>query len=210
MFGRSSSATAVADDTDVERTDPDGTALDDGETTVRRRALKTDEITTYPDGPVDRTERIPTGVGRHNRTDEDVVVPPATERPVEEPVAERPVVDEPVEERRRWAHVSMLATLSMIIGVLSVAATLTGLLAPLGFAGGIVAALLGIFAVPSVSRRHVSGHGLMMFGVLLGVVAVVLSLLAINGELSWLNSNTDEVATVHTWLNDHMHWLRRW
>src|SRR5262249_18564036 len=43
---------------------------------------------------------------------------------------------------RRWAHVSGAATLCLILGTLSVAATLTGLLAPIGFAAGVLAVLL--------------------------------------------------------------------
>ena len=109
-----------------------------------------------------------------------------------------------------WAHVSFTAALSLVAGTLAIAATLTGLLAPLGFAAGVVAATLGLISIASVGRPHVTGHGVVLTGLVFGVVAIVLSLLAINGQLSWLSSKTDEIAVVHNWLNDHMHWLRRW
>jgi hypothetical protein len=70
--------------------------------------------------------------------------------------------------------------------------------------------ILGLISVASVGRPHVTGHGVVLTGLTFGVVAVVLSLLAINGQLSWLSSKTDEIAVVHNWLNEHMHWLRRW
>jgi hypothetical protein len=97
-----------------------------------------------------------------------------------------------------------------IVGTLAIAATLTGLLAPLGFAAGILALLLGLIALVAVRRPNVTGHGLMVFGIVFGLIAIALSMLAMGGQLSWLSKNTDEIATVHTWLNDHFHWLRRW
>jgi hypothetical protein len=111
---------------------------------------------------------------------------------------------------KRWVHVSAMATLSLIVGTLAVAATFTGLLAPLGFAGGVLAVLIGLLALAAVRRPAVTGHTLVMLGILFGVVAIALSLLAINDSLSWLSNKTDEVSTVHTWLNNHIHWLRRW
>jgi hypothetical protein len=140
-----------------------------------------------------------------------VVGPDAVGQPdaVAEPVVTEPVVAEPVEPKR-WVHVSMVASLSTIVGVAAMGATLTGLLAPLGFAAGVLALLLGLLGMYSVARPNVTGHGLIIFGLVLGAVAVVLSVLAMNGELSWLSSKTDEIAKVHGWLNEHMHWLRRY
>jgi hypothetical protein len=103
-----------------------------------------------------------------------------------------------------------MATLSLIAGTLAVAATLTGLLAPLGFVAGVLAVLFGVFAIYAVRRPAVNGHGLIALGLLFGVVAVGLSVLAMNHSVSWLSNRTDEIAVLHNWLNDHIHWLRRW
>jgi hypothetical protein len=119
-------------------------------------------------------------------------------------------VTEPVAESPRWVHVSAAATLSVVVGTLAVAASLTGLLAPLGFVGGILAVLIGVFALYAVRRPAVAGHSLVGLGVLFGLVAIVLAVLAMTGSVGWLTKSSDEVATVHNWLNDHMHWLRRW
>jgi hypothetical protein len=114
-----------------------------------------------------------------------------------------------VAERQRWAHVSSAATFSLIVAVGAIAATLTGLLAPLGFAGGILAVLLGLAAFTGVRRSGVTGHSLVTLGIVLGLAAIVLSVLAMGHQISWLDSRTDEVARLHNWLNNHMHWMRR-
>jgi hypothetical protein len=142
------------------------------------------------------------------RNHSDQTEPMPTAEPGAEPVTEP--VAEPVGDSKRWTHVSALATLSLIVGTLAVAATLTGLLAPLGFAAGVLAVLIGILALYAVRRPAVTGHTLLGIGVLFGLVAIVLSLLAMNHSLSWLDSKKDEIATVHTWLDAHIHWLRRW
>jgi hypothetical protein len=185
MFGRNS-ATAVA---------PDETPEDERtEVVTRRRA--TDEDSTI--------DRDSDSTGRRVAVDD---AEPVVES---ERVAKEPVVEREPAESKRWAHVSVVASLTLVIGALSVAATLTGLLAPIGFATGVLALILGALATYSISRPNVTGHGLVMFGVLFGIISIVLSLLAINGQLTWLSSDTNEITTVHNWLNDNMHWLRRW
>ncbi len=128
-------------------------------------------------------------------------------------VAPETVVTEPVAvpdaDVKRWVHVSFSGVLSIIVGTLALAATFTGILAPLGFAAGILAIIFAMIALVSVSRPHVTGHGLLIFGALFGLVAVVLSMLVMSNDLSWLSKDTNEVTVVHNWLNDHMHWLRR-
>jgi len=126
--------------------------------------------------------------------------------PVTEPSTER----EPLAAPTRRTRASALATLSLVAGSFAVAAALTGLLAPLGFAAGVVAVLFAVFALPAVRRPTVNGRGLVSLGLLFGLVAILLSLLAMSHSVSWLSNRTDEIAVVHTWLNDHIHWLRRW
>jgi hypothetical protein len=213
MFGRRTSTTTDPDSNVVDDrgerivSSPDGTraytvpARSDGterwdrEPAVSERAAEQRESDAAREAAAeqaanDRTETLP-----------------ATE-PVAEPVTEP--VAEPVAESKRWAHVSGMATLSLIVGTLAVAATLTGLLAPIGFAAGVLAILIGIIALYAVRRPGVTGHTLVGLGVLFGLVAIVLSVLAMNDSVSWLSSKTDEITNVHNWLNDHMHWLRRW
>ncbi len=122
-----------------------------------------------------------------------------------EPVTER----EPLAAPRR-TRASAMATLSLIAGTLAIAATLTGLLAPLGFVAGVVAVLFGVFALHAVRGPNVNGHGLVGLGLLFGFVAILLSVLAITHSTPWLSNRTDEISVLHNWLNNHLHWLRRW
>jgi hypothetical protein len=201
MFGRHASETPsgdtlVEDPTDPAVADTDNAVVDENTAEVREQEAAREGAEQQAEA--DNTQRI--------RTRPVVATPPVVDEPatVDEPVT----VEEPV--KTGWAHVSLMATLSLVVGTAAIGATLTGLLAPLGFAAGILAILLGFIALVAVRRNNVTGHGLMVFGIAFGVVAVVLSMLAMGGQLSWLSSKTDEIATVHNWLNDHFHWLRRW
>lgn len=191
MFGRHTSTT----------TDPDSNVVDErGERFVSSPdGTRADNVPGRSDG----TERWDPEQSANDRTETLPAGEPVAE-PVTEPVAE------PVADSKRWAHVSGMATLSLIVGTLAVAATLTGLLAPIGFAAGVLAILIGIVALYAVRRPGVTGHTLVGLGVLFGLVAIVLSVLAMNDSVSWLSSKTDEITNVHNWLNEHMHWLRRW
>lgn len=192
MFGRNS-ATAVA---------PDETPADERTEVVTSRRAD-DEESAIDRDPTVRTEPRDSGSADRRVGGDEPVVESGQ-------LAKEPVVEREPAESTRWAHVSTVASLTLVIGTLSVAATLTGLLAPIGFAAGVLAVILGALATYSIGRPNVTGHGLVMFGVLFGIISIVLSLLAINGQLSWLSSDTNEITTVHNWLNDNMHWLRRW
>jgi hypothetical protein len=229
MFGRHNSTISDPDGTVVDErgerivSSPDGTRSD---ARVAGSADRPDDTAPMPRANQvveDRTGRLSTEPVVTERAAEEREASAAREAadeqaandrtetlPAREPVTEPEPVPEPVADTKRWAHVSAMAMLSLIVGTLAVAATLTGLLAPLGFAGGVLAILIGIVALYAVRRPGVTGHTLVGLGVLFGLVAIVLSVLAMNDSVSWLSSKTDEVATVHTWLNDHMHWLRRW
>jgi hypothetical protein len=136
--------------------------------------------------------------------------PPGALAPAGESVTESVTEREPLAAPTRRTRVSAMATLSLIAGTLAVAADLTGLLAPLGFVAGVLAVLFGLFAIYAVRRAAVNGYGLVGLGLLFGLVAVGLSLLAMSHSVPWLSNRTDEISVLHNWLNDHIHWLRRW
>ncbi|OLB81062.1 MAG: hypothetical protein AUI14_04745 [Actinobacteria bacterium 13_2_20CM_2_71_6] len=97
---------------------------------------------------VDRTDTRPV-VGERRPTEERTVV----DKPVERPV-------EPVEQPApRFVRVSMLATFGLVVGLVALAATLTGLLAPVGAAVGVLSAgtCRGWTAVPTRSRAPGTG-----------------------------------------------------
>jgi hypothetical protein len=134
----------------------------------------------------DRTaERV--GSGRAATTEPDTVVQPTP-----------------------WAHVSGMATLSLILGVAALAAVLSGLLAAEGVALGVIGGAVAAGGLVGASRRGVTGHSLAFLGLVASLGAILLGILAIGGELSWLNSKTDEVAKAHNWLIAQLPWLKRW
>jgi hypothetical protein len=112
-------------------------------------------------------------------------------------------------ERSR-AHVSALATFALVTGVVALAATLTGLLAPQGLALGVLSLVVGMFALVPLGRPNVTGHSLVVIGLISAVAAIALGAAAMTGEFTWPNSDTNEVDRVHTWLNERWSWLERW
>jgi hypothetical protein len=218
MFGRhSSNATVPADTVGDERAD---NVVDDQDNTVVTEATaeaRQDDaarVAAADQAAADRDaadQASAAATAQREDAERAAADQAAADRAAEEKAADDKAADDVVEPvSTRWAHVSLLASLSFFLGTLAVAATLTGLLAPLGFAAGIVAVVLGALASLGVRRRNVTGHGLVTFGILFGLIAIILSVLAMAGDLSWLSNKTDEIATVHNWLNDHFHWLRRW
>jgi hypothetical protein len=141
-----------------------------------------------------------------DRPRETVAERPAARDTVTEPATKPVVVDEP----RRWAHNSVSAVTGLVVGVVAIGAVLTGLLAPLGVAIGVIGALISLTGLIRASRRGVTGHGAAFIGLVASLGAVVIGVLAIQGDLSWLNSDTDQVARLHNWLNETFPWLKRW
>ena len=108
------------------------------------------------------------------------------------------------------ARVAPMAAISLVLGVVAVCATLTGLLAPAGVVAGVLATVAGVAGLARKRRYDRTGRGLAAFGVLLGIAAAVVGVLAISGQLSWLSSRSNEVAQVHDWLVARLPWLGRW
>lgn len=110
----------------------------------------------------------------------------------------------------RWTHVSAWATIGLITGLVAVAASLTGLLAPEGIALGVVSMLICLIGWRSVRRPHVTGHSLVLIGLLSAMAAIVIGVLAITGDFPWPSSDTNEIDRLHTWLDAQLPWLERW
>jgi hypothetical protein len=166
----------------------DRRAVDPDDTTVERSSEATDATGARVEEPDRRMLRA----RQPTRTDEPVVTEPAQEAPP------------------RWARTSTFATLGLIIGLAALFATLTGLLAAVGVALGVLGGAIAAGGLVGASRRGVTGHGVALFGLACSLVAVVLGVLAISGNLSWLDSKTDEVARARDWLNAHIAWFKHW
>jgi hypothetical protein len=96
---------------------------------------------------------------------------------------------------------SLLATLSLILGVAGVLFVLTGALAAHGIALGAVALLLSFGGLSATGRRHVAGKSDALLGLVLGLAAVVLGILAVTGQFVWPNTDGDTVQRFRDWLD---------
>jgi hypothetical protein len=173
-----------------------------------------------------RTGRLFRG-GRHPlATDQPVppggAVAPPQERPdgtptirdqVETAEREREEAEREADAARRQVrrmHTSFAATLSLIIGVCAVLGALSGRLAPVAVAAGVLGVLFAAAALAAVSRRTVTGHHVALFGLVFSIAGVVLGILAINKTASWLNVDVDQASRLRDWLNSEWSWLKRW
>ena len=102
---------------------------------------------------------------------------------------------------------SLMATLSLVLGVGAAIAVLTGVLAGPGVALGLLAAILSIGGISATSSRHVAGKSDAMLGMALGLAAVVVGSLALTGTLPWLSPDTDYVMRAREWLEANVSWL---
>lgn len=99
-------------------------------------------------------------------------------------------------ERARRPRTSVLASLSLVAGVIAGLAVATGVLAGLGVAIGVVAVLLGLGGLAASGRRfrYVSGRTQATLALLIAIGAIVIGSLALAGNLSWLDPDTNQVA----------------
>ncbi|MFG2039188.1 hypothetical protein [Dactylosporangium sp. NPDC048998] len=168
------------------------------------------------DGSGERTERIAArdrdGAGDRGATamrptiDREPISPPAP--PVTKPDAE--AVTRPAPVRQAPARVSLLATCGLMLGVAGVAVALTGLLAPWAIAVGALGLLFSFGGIIAGVRPNVAGRGLGTLGVLFSGTAVVFAILAMTGQVSWLDSHTDQVARLKDWLDARLPWMKDW
>jgi hypothetical protein len=177
-------------------------------------------------GVTGRTGRV-FGRGRHPLASDQPVPPGGAVAPLPERTDGQPTVREKVEtaerereEAQREAdaarrqvrrmHTSFAATLSLIVGVCAVLAALSGRLAPVAVAAGVLGLLFAAAGLAAVSRRTVTGHHVALFGLVFSIAGVVLGVLAINKTASWLNVDVDQVSRLRDWLNTEWSWLKRW
>lgn len=96
---------------------------------------------------------------------------------------------------------SLLATLGLIAGVAAALFVLSGALAGYGIALGVLAVLLSFAGMSATSRRHVAGKSDALFGLILGLGAIAVGVLALTGQFGWPNTDADTVQRVRDWLD---------
>jgi hypothetical protein len=161
---------------------------------------------TYYSGNGERTD-----AGEEERVRIPATTVPRTEADADadrtEPMAARPepaVVAAPVR-----AHTSFLAVLGLVVGLTAGYAALTGRLAPVGVAVGVLGLLLSIAAFAAVSRPGVTGHSVALLGLLFSIAGIVLGVMAVKHAVPWLDGGSDQAAKARDWLDARMTWLKR-
>lgn len=154
--------------------------------------------------PEQKDERF--GRWRRTRESAPVVADPLTEERAVDSDDARTEVPVAVGPRPR---ASFFATLGLIFGVAAVLVVLTGVLAPLGFALGVLGAIFSIGGLSATSRRHVAGRFDALVGLGLSLVAVVIGILVMSDSLGWLSTDTDTVPQFRDWLRTQWDALTR-
>jgi hypothetical protein len=99
-----------------------------------------------------------------------------------------------------------MATISLALAVAAVFTAATGLLAAAGAALGLLAAIFAVGGIRASSQRHIAGTGSAVMGLVLGLVALAVGVLAVTGALPWFDTATNNVSRLHEWLDTHASW----
>ncbi|BCY14764.1 hypothetical protein L3i22_098520 [Actinoplanes sp. L3-i22] len=111
----------------------------------------------------------------------------------------KPVTAEPARVRRPRA--SGLATVGLIVSIAGIALVLSGPLAGWGIGVAGLGLLLSVAGLSATRKQHVAGKGDAMIGIAVSIGAIVLGVLALNGQLSWLGTDTQPATNLREWLD---------
>ena len=140
-----------------------------------------------------------------------VAEPPVVDRDrdgVDDRVQTRPAP--PAREPKIRARASLMATFALIVGLTSVYAALTGRLAPVAVALGVIGLLLSFAGLSATGRPRITGGSLAVLALLLSVGGAVLGVLAMNHTVPWLDSDVDQVARLRDWLDTQLPFMQDW
>ncbi|MGC4853922.1 thrombospondin [Micromonospora sp. DT4] len=149
------------------------------------------------DKDLDGTTRLPerdTDLDRTSRRSD------VTDRPVDTTPA-RDTEPEPPVTRGPKPRASLLATLGLIVSVVGALFVLSGTLAGYGIGLGAAGAVLSVLGLMATRRRHVAGKTDALFGILIGLAAVVLGVLAMTGQFVWPTTDGDWGQRLREWLD---------
>lgn len=199
--GSSQTATMARDRTGQDRTERDRTE--------RSRVTSDRPATDRPATDRDRTVEE-TATPRPAPAPAAPAAQPAKATGTARPVTDRsgPAGDTGVDREPEIAVVpgpkpraSLLATLGLITGVASALFVLTGTLVGYGIGLGVLASLLSIGGISATGRRHVAGKSDALIGLVLGLGAVVVGILALTGQFAWPSTDADTVQRFREWLD---------
>ncbi|MEU4471653.1 thrombospondin [Micromonospora sp. NPDC023888] len=173
--------------------------------TAAARPVEADSRTVTPVATESRT--APTMAGTAER-DADLDSTTRRPDPTDRVTTDRPVdptpgetTPEPPVTRGPKPRASLLATLGLIVSVAGALFVLTGTLAGYGIGLGAFGAVLAVLGLMATRRRHVAGKTDALFGVLIGLAAVVIGVLAMTGQFDWPTTDGDWVQRFREWLD---------
>jgi hypothetical protein len=159
----------------------------DRNTTVRNDKDTTAELKPVPPPPPPA-----------RRSSDSSVTPPPPPAEIQRKPEPTPVVEERVDKKPR---ASMLATLSLILGVAGLLLVLSGPLMGYGIGVAGLALVLSLGGIHATGKRHVAGKSDALLGMVFSLGAIVLGVLALTGSLSWLGTDMQPVSTFREWLD---------
>jgi hypothetical protein len=89
-------------------------------------------------------------------------------------------------------------------------AALSGRLAPVAVALGVVGLLLSFAGLSASGRPRIAGGGLSVFALLLSVGGAVLGVLAMNHATTWLDADVDQISRLRDWLDTQLPFMKDW
>ncbi|WP_053660201.1 DMT family transporter [Micromonospora sp. NRRL B-16802] len=191
-------------------TAPSAERIGAADTDTRTAARSADTDTRTAGLPAD-TDTRPGIAPTRGRTDErDTDLDPTARRSAttDGAVTDRPVDptpdradSEPAVVRGPKPRASFLATLGLIVAVAGALFVLTGTLAGYGIGLGAFGAVLSVLGLMATRRRHVAGKTDALFGILIGLSAVVIGVLAMTGQFVWPTTDGDWVQRFREWLD---------
>ncbi|WP_343445344.1 DMT family transporter [Micromonospora schwarzwaldensis] len=104
-------------------------------------------------------------------------------------------------ELTKKPRASLLATLGLIVSVVGAVFVLSGTLAGYGIGLGAVGAVLAVLGLIATRRRHVAGKTDALIGILVGLAAVVLGIVAMTGQFDWPTTDGEWVGRFREWLD---------
>ena len=99
------------------------------------------------------------------------------------------------------ARTSFIAALGLILSVAGALLVLSGPLLGYGIGVAALALLLSLAGIFATRKRHVAGKGNALLGLVLSIGAIVIGVLALTGQLSWLGTDVQTVPELRTWLD---------
>ncbi|MEU8297795.1 DUF308 domain-containing protein [Micromonospora sp. NPDC048909] len=183
---------------------PTGEPVGDAERRAAERAAVARAATARPTDtgarpdPTDTRERT---TNRPSLVDPDRTVRPDADRDRPVSPAAEPAEPEPPVVRGPKPRASLLATLGLVIGVAGALFVLTGTLAGYGIGLGAVGAVLSVLGLSATRRRHIAGKTDALFGIVFGLGAVVIGVLAMTGQFDWPTTDGDWVQRFREWLD---------